>query len=59
MLTCLLPVDDRLSLCVLQDLGKACGSNKSTCMLLVKTHEDFQELFDDVKADVIALPQPY
>lgn len=40
------------------DLGGACGSRRPTCMVLIKPHDDYQELFDTCKKSVKGLPLP-
>ncbi|ELU09832.1 hypothetical protein CAPTEDRAFT_172931 [Capitella teleta] len=41
-----------------QHIGNAYGSMRSTCMVLVKSHEDYEELFDQCFADLKAMPMP-
>ncbi|PVD30083.1 hypothetical protein C0Q70_09344 [Pomacea canaliculata] len=41
------------------DLGSACGSKRPTCMVLVKTHTDYKDYFDECVAGVKELPLPY
>ncbi|XP_041368732.1 H/ACA ribonucleoprotein complex subunit 2-like protein [Gigantopelta aegis] len=41
------------------DLGSACGSKRQTCMLLIKSHEDYQDIYDEAFEDLKSLPAPY
>ncbi|XP_022098305.1 H/ACA ribonucleoprotein complex subunit 2-like protein [Acanthaster planci] len=41
-----------------KDLGAAMGAKRSTCCVLVKTHEDFAELFNDCLQMIKQLPPP-
>ncbi|XP_038045691.1 H/ACA ribonucleoprotein complex subunit 2-like protein [Patiria miniata] len=41
-----------------KDLGAAMGAKRATCCILVKTHEDFSDLFDDCLQLIKQLPPP-
>ncbi|XP_053573007.1 H/ACA ribonucleoprotein complex subunit 2 [Bombina bombina] len=41
------------------DLGAAAGSKRPTCVIMIKSHSDYQEAYDDCMEDVEALPLPY
>jgi len=41
------------------DLGAACGSKRPTCMVMVKKHTEYQELYDDLQTEVKSLPMPF
>lgn len=41
-----------------EDLGAACGSKRPTCMVMVKKHEDYEELYNELNGDVRSLPMP-
>merc|ERR1711976_545832 len=41
-----------------EDLGAACGSRRPTCMVMVRAHDDYQDLYDECFSDVKALPLP-
>ena len=43
----------------LQDLGAACGSKRPTCMVMIKKHNDYEELYKEIHMDVKDLPQPF
>jgi len=40
------------------DLGLACGSKRPTCTVLIKPHEDYQDLYDECSAGLKELPTP-
>nr|XP_033782741.1 H/ACA ribonucleoprotein complex subunit 2 [Geotrypetes seraphini] len=40
------------------DLGAAAGSKRPTCVILVKTHMDYQEAYDECLEEVQTLPLP-
>ncbi|KAH0506472.1 H/ACA ribonucleoprotein complex subunit 2 [Microtus ochrogaster] len=40
------------------DLGAATGSKRPTCVIMVKPHEDYQEIYDKCLEEVQALPAP-
>jgi len=41
-----------------EDLGAACGSKRPTCMVMIKPHEDYQELYDEVSSSLRELTPP-
>lgn len=41
-----------------EDLGLASGSKRPTCMLMIKPHEDYQELYDQCFEELQGLPLP-
>lgn len=41
------------------ELGSACGCNRQTCMVMLKTHPDYHEGFDECLTGVKELPVPY
>ena len=43
---------------LLQDLGAACGSRRPTCMVMVKQHDDYTDLYDECADDVKGMPMP-
>ena len=43
---------------VLQDLGAASGSRRPTCMVLIKKHDDYEDLFDQCEEELKGLPLP-
>ncbi|XP_033756992.1 H/ACA ribonucleoprotein complex subunit 2-like protein [Pecten maximus] len=40
------------------DLGSACGSKRPTCMVMIKPHDDYRELYDECFGEVKDLPLP-
>nr|ACO10337.1 H/ACA ribonucleoprotein complex subunit 2-like protein [Caligus rogercresseyi] len=40
------------------DLGTAMGVKRGTLTLLIREHEDYQELFDEIKEEIHTLPIP-
>ncbi|XP_060621661.1 H/ACA ribonucleoprotein complex subunit 2 [Anolis sagrei] len=40
------------------DLGAAAGSKRPTCVILIKSHEEYQEAYDECFEEVEALPLP-
>ena len=42
----------------LQDLGAAAGSKRPTCVIMVKSHKEYQEAYDECLEEVQALPPP-
>ena len=40
------------------DLGAAMGVKRGTVALLIREHSDYQDLYDEVKAELNALPIP-
>jgi len=61
---CHMPVlceDNGLPYCYVpskEDLGAASGSKRPTCALMVKSHGEYQELYDELFSDIKALPLP-
>lgn len=41
------------------DLGAAMGVKRGTVAVLVREHADYQDLFDELKADIKVLPVPW
>merc|ERR1719450_386056 len=41
-----------------QDLGTAMGVKRGCLMMMVREHEDYKELYDEVDAEIKALPPP-
>ncbi|XP_064596291.1 H/ACA ribonucleoprotein complex subunit 2-like protein [Liolophura sinensis] len=41
-----------------EDLGAALGSVRPTCMVMVKPHDDYRELYDECSAALSELPLP-
>jgi len=41
-----------------EDLGAACGSKQPTCIVLIKPHDDYKTLYDEVASAVSDLPLP-
>merc|ERR1711994_787252 len=41
-----------------QDLGTAMGVKRGCLMMMVREHEDYKELYDEVEAEIKALPPP-
>merc|ERR1712015_195042 len=41
-----------------QDLGTAMGVKRGCLMVMVREHEDYKELYDELKAEIDALPPP-
>lgn len=41
-----------------EDLGTICCSRRPTCAMMIKSHQDYHELFDELSRDVKALPLP-
>merc|ERR1712150_28841 len=41
-----------------QDLGTAMGVKRGCPMMMVREHEDYKELYDEVEAEIKALPPP-
>ncbi|KAK3095611.1 hypothetical protein FSP39_016645 [Pinctada imbricata] len=41
-----------------QDLGSALGGNKSSCILMIKQHEDYKELYNECYTEIKDLPIP-
>ncbi|XP_013407087.1 H/ACA ribonucleoprotein complex subunit 2-like protein [Lingula anatina] len=41
-----------------EDLGAACGSRRPTCMVMVKPHEDYNDLYQELFNEVKGLPLP-
>lgn len=41
------------------DLGAAAGSKRPTCVILIKPHSDYQEVYDYCLEEVQGLPLPY
>merc|ERR1712015_34761 len=39
-----------------QDLGSAMGVKRGCLMVMVREHEDYKELYDELKAEIDALP---
>ncbi|XP_037543124.1 H/ACA ribonucleoprotein complex subunit 2-like protein [Nematolebias whitei] len=40
------------------DLGSSAGSKRPTCVILIKSHPDYQEAFDECLQEVSNLPKP-
>ncbi|TSL04353.1 H/ACA ribonucleoprotein complex subunit 2-like protein [Bagarius yarrelli] len=40
------------------DLGSSAGSKRPTCVIMIKPHEDYQEVYDECLEEVSALPKP-
>ncbi|XP_060075498.1 H/ACA ribonucleoprotein complex subunit 2-like protein [Ylistrum balloti] len=40
------------------DLGSACGSKRPTCMVMIKPHDDYWDLYDECFGEVKDLPLP-
>ncbi|KAM8834825.1 H/ACA ribonucleoprotein complex subunit 2-like protein [Synchiropus splendidus] len=40
------------------DLGSSAGSKRPTCVILIKPHPDYQEVYDECVEQVTALPKP-
>uniref|UniRef100_A0A8D1HG05 H/ACA ribonucleoprotein complex subunit 2 n=1 Tax=Sus scrofa TaxID=9823 RepID=A0A8D1HG05_PIG len=40
------------------NLGAAAGSKRPTCVIMVKSHKDYQEAYDECLEEVQALPPP-
>ena len=47
-----------IPLMLMQDLGAACGSHRPTCMVMVKLHEDYTDLYNECTDDVKGMPLP-
>jgi len=41
-----------------QDLGSATGSERLTCMVLIKPHAEYQDIYDQCETEMRALPIP-
>lgn len=41
-----------------QDLGSSAGSKRPTCVIMIKSHEDYKEAYDECFEEVSALPKP-
>ncbi|CAH1784834.1 unnamed protein product [Owenia fusiformis] len=41
-----------------EDLGAACSSRRPTCMVMVKPHSDYQDLYDELETEMKGLPIP-
>ncbi|XP_044133301.1 H/ACA ribonucleoprotein complex subunit 2 [Bufo gargarizans] len=41
------------------DLGAAAGSKRPTCVILIKSKEDYEDAYNDCVEEVEALPLPY
>jgi len=41
-----------------QDLGQAIGSQRQTCIVMLKPHEDYKQLYDSLWQDIKSLPLP-
>ncbi|KAI0239607.1 H/ACA ribonucleoprotein complex subunit 2-like protein [Lamellibrachia satsuma] len=41
-----------------EDLGAACGSRRPTCMVMVKQHDDYTDLYNECADDVKGMPMP-
>ncbi|KAK7488727.1 hypothetical protein BaRGS_00020024 [Batillaria attramentaria] len=41
------------------ELGQACGCNRTTCMVMVKVHPDYKDSYDECFEGVKGLPLPY
>ena len=41
------------------DLGAAMGVKRGTVSVLIREHPDYQDLFDELKADIKLLPVPW
>ncbi|XP_030638096.1 H/ACA ribonucleoprotein complex subunit 2-like protein [Chanos chanos] len=40
------------------DLGSATGSKRPTCVILIKSHEEYKEAYDECLEEVSSLPKP-
>ncbi|XP_029502375.1 H/ACA ribonucleoprotein complex subunit 2-like protein [Oncorhynchus nerka] len=40
------------------DLGSSAGSKRPTCVIMIKSHEDYKEAYDECFEEVSALPKP-
>lgn len=40
------------------DLGSSAGSKRPTCVIMIKSHEEYKEAYDECLEDVTALPKP-
>ena len=41
-----------------QDLGTAMGVKRGSLMVMIREHEEYRELFDELKGEIEALPLP-
>ncbi|XP_064630717.1 H/ACA ribonucleoprotein complex subunit 2-like protein [Lineus longissimus] len=41
-----------------EDLGAACGSKRPTCMVMIKEHSDYKDIYDEIKDGISSLPLP-
>lgn len=41
-----------------EDIGLACGSKRPTCMVMVKQHDDYKDLYTELHEELQQLPQP-
>uniref|UniRef100_A0A8C8CNI7 H/ACA ribonucleoprotein complex subunit 2 n=1 Tax=Oncorhynchus tshawytscha TaxID=74940 RepID=A0A8C8CNI7_ONCTS len=41
-----------------KDLGSSAGSKRPTCVIMIKSHEDYKEAYDECFDEVSALPKP-
>ncbi|XP_076439398.1 H/ACA ribonucleoprotein complex subunit 2-like protein [Babylonia areolata] len=42
-----------------EDLGGALGSKRQTCMVMLKSHEDYMDYYTDCESGIKELPKPY
>lgn len=42
-----------------ENLGGAMGLKRSTIMVLIREHEDYKKLYDDVMTQISTLPAPF
>jgi len=53
--------DNRIPYCYVpskDDLGAACGSKRQTCAVMIRTHTEYKDKYDDCAEDVKSLPLP-
>lgn len=41
-----------------EDLGSACGSHRQTCAIMIKSHEEYKDIYDACFEEVKSLPLP-
>lgn len=41
-----------------KDIGAAMGVKRGSLMVLIREHEDFKDVYDEVKKEIEALPMP-
>jgi len=41
-----------------EDLGAACGSRRPTCMVMIKKHSEYEDLFSEMQDELKGLPMP-